>query len=197
MPSDAARPGLRLVKVPDAAPPYDCPVHGARCPERAPGGTSLAGGASSAGGGSSADGASSAGGARADGASSAVRTAAGPGDQGSGSSAAGPTAALAVVIVETLAGVRPERQLIPLTTDRVRTRIRSLGPLLRCDQRPRVLRIVASRPRPRVVEMTMVVTFGPRSRALALRFEHAAARPAGPGGPARPARWLCTAIETG
>lgn len=174
MPSDAARPGLRLVKVPDAAPPYDCPVHGTRCPERAPGGTSLAGGASSA-----------------------VRAAAGPGDQGSGSSAAGPTAALAVVIVETLAGVRPERQLIPLTTDRVRTRIRSLGPLLRCDQRPRVLRIVASRPRPRVVEMTMVVTFGPRSRALALRFEHAAARPARPGGPARPARWLCTAIETG
>ena len=37
MPSDAVRPGLRLVKVPDAAPPYDCPVHGARCPERAPG----------------------------------------------------------------------------------------------------------------------------------------------------------------
>ena len=112
-------------------------------------------------------------------------------------SAAGPTAALAVVIVETLAGVRPERQLIPLTTDRVRARMRSLGPLLRCDQRPRVLRIVTSRPLPRVVEMTMVVTFGPRSRALALRFEHAPARPARPGGPARPARWLCTAIETG
>ena len=102
-----------------------------------------------------------------------------------------------MVIVETLAGVRPERQLIPLTTDRVRAHMRSLGPLLRCDQRPRVLRIVASRPLPRVVEMTMVVTFGPRSRALALRFEHAAARPARPGGPARPARWLCTAIETG
>ena len=173
MPSDAVRPGLRLVKVPDAAPPYDCPVHGTRCPERAPGGPP------------------------ADGAPSAVRPAARPRDQGSGSSAAGPTAALALVIVETLAGVRPERQLIPLTTDRVRTRIRSLGPLLRCDQRPRVLRIVASRPLPRVVEMTMVVTFGPRSRALALRFEHAAARPARPGGPARPARWVCTAIETG
>ena len=90
-----------------------------------------------------------------------------------------PAAALALVIVETLAGVRPERQLIPLTTDRVRAHIRSLGPL-RCDQRPRVLRIVASRPLPLVVEMTMVVTFGPRSRALALRFEQAAARPAGP-----------------
>lgn len=178
MPSDAVRPGLRLVKVPDAAPPYDCPVHGTRCPQRAPGVLSAEG-------------------ARADGARADGPPSAGPRDHGPGSSVAGPTAALAVVIVETLAGVRPERQLIPLTTDRVRARMRSLGPLLRCDQRPRVLRIVASRPLPRVVEMTMVVTFGPRSRALALRFEHAAARPARPGGPARPARWLCTAIETG
>ena len=32
MPSDA----IRLVKVPDAAPPYDCQVHGTSCPERAP-----------------------------------------------------------------------------------------------------------------------------------------------------------------
>jgi hypothetical protein len=173
MPSDA----IRLVKVPDAAPPYDCPVHGARCPERA------------------AD--EALGRAPAGGHPSAVPPAAGTRDPGSRAPAAGPAAALALVIVETLAGVRPERQLIPLTTDRVRARIRSLGPLLRCDQRPRVLRIVASRPLPLVVEMTMVVTFGPRSRALALRFEQAAARPARPGGPARPARWLCTAIETG
>jgi hypothetical protein len=101
------------------------------------------------------------------------------------------------VIVEALAGVRPERQLLPLTTDRVRAHIRGLGPLLRCDQRPRIQRFVASRPSPEVVEMTVVANFGPRSRALALRFEHAAARPATPGWAARPARWLCTAIEAG
>jgi len=43
----------------------------------------------------------------------------------------------------------------------------------------------------------VVVDFGPRSRALAMRFEHATGRPATPGRPGRPARWLCTAIEAG
>jgi hypothetical protein len=104
---------------------------------------------------------------------------------------------LAVVIVEVLAGVRPDRQLVPLATDRVRARIRGLVPLLACDRRPRIARIVTSRPAARVVEMTVVVHFGVRSRALAMRFEHVAARPASPGWPARPARWLCTAIEAG
>jgi hypothetical protein len=54
-----------------------------------------------------------------------------------------------------------------------------------------------SRPAARVVEMTVVASFGPRSRALAMRFEHVAARPAAPGWTARPARWLCTALEAG
>ena len=45
-------------------------------------------------------------------------------------------------------------------------------------------------------EMTMVVGFGARSRALAIRFERIPARPPVPGRPARPARWLCTEIET-
>ena len=35
-----------------------------------------------------------------------------------------------------------------------------------------------------------------RSRALAIRFEHVPARSPVPGRPARPARWLCTEIET-
>jgi hypothetical protein len=100
-------------------------------------------------------------------------------------------------MVEVLAGVRPHRQLVSLATDRVRARIRVLAPLLACDQRPRVARIVTSRPAAQVVEMTVVVNLGPRSRALAMRFEHVAARPAAPGWPARPARWLCTAIEAG
>ena len=104
---------------------------------------------------------------------------------------------LALVIVEVLAGVRPDRQLVPLATDRVRARIRGLAPLLASDRRPRIQRIVTSRPAARVVEMTVVVSFGLRSRALAMRFEHVAARPAAPGWAARPARWLCTAIEAG
>jgi Family of unknown function (DUF6459) len=167
---------LRLVKVPDAAPPFDCETCGARCPAHA-GGQAAASGAS--------------------------------GELGpSGSPALAPAAVaadpatarprqLALVVVEVLAGVRPQRQLVPLATDRVRARIAGLAPLLACDRRPRVARILASRPAARVVEMTVVVNFGPRSRALAMRFEHMAARPAVPGWPARPARWLCTAIEAG
>jgi hypothetical protein len=42
-----------------------------------------------------------------------------------------------------------------------------------------------------------VLSFGPRSRALALRLEHVPPRPPAPGLPGRPARWLCTEIETG
>jgi hypothetical protein len=45
--------------------------------------------------------------------------------------------------------------------------------------------------------MTVVLGFGARSRALAMRLEYRPGRPAAPGRPARPARWLCTDIETG
>jgi hypothetical protein len=93
-------------------------------------------------------------------------------------------------------GVRPDRQLIPLAPTGS-GRVGNLAPLLAAGQRPRIARIVMSRPADRVVEMTVVVNFGARSRALAMRFEHAAARPAAPGWPARPARWLCTALEAG
>jgi hypothetical protein len=168
---------LRLVKVPPTAPPYDCQVHGARCP------------------------------AGADVVSAVEEAPAVPVSPvapvlaAAVSPAADPVAArprqLAVVIVEVLAGVRPDRQLIPLATDRVRARVGNLAPLLAAGRRPRIARIVVSRPTDRVVEMTVVVNFGARSRALAMRFEHAAARPAVPGWPARPARWLCTALEAG
>jgi len=104
---------------------------------------------------------------------------------------------LAVVIVEVLAGVRPDRQLVCMATDRVRARVGNLAPLLAAGRRPRIARMVMSRPADRIVEMTVVVNFGARSRALAMRFEHAAARPAAPGWSARPARWLCTALEAG
>ena len=169
---------LRLVKVPSTAPPYDCQVHGAWCPSGAdvPAGPVLPVAAVSP-------------------AAAVSQRSAGP------AAAADPVAArprqLAVVIVEVLAGVRPGRQLVPLATDRVRARAGNLAPLLAAGRRPRISRIVMSRPADRVVEMTVVVNFGARSRALAMRFEHAAARPAAPGWPARPPRWLCTALEAG
>ncbi len=178
---DLSLSSLRLVKVPHAAPPYDCQVHGARCPASAD--DPIRGPAVEVAPAEQA-------GAPAPPAPAAPLTA-----------AADPGAVrprqLALVIVEVLAGVRPDRQLVPVATDRVRARIRNLAPLLAADRRPRIARIVTSRPVDRVLEMTVVVNFGARSRALAMRFEHVAARPAAPGWPARPARWLCTAIEAG
>jgi len=194
---------LRLVKVPDAAPPYDCQVHGTRCP--APGVTATADAAPA--GPAAHDempwrdevaGREAAAGREV----AAGRSGAAGRDRPVPPAVAGDPATarprqLALVIVEVLAGVRPDRQLVPLATDRVRARIRSMAPLLASDRRPRVARILTSRPASRVVEMTVVADFGPRSRALAMRFEHVAARPAAPGWPARPARWLCTVIEAG
>ena len=216
MPELSALPlvNLHLVTVPDAAPPYDCPIHGARCSPRVAGRTvpdavdrTAAGRPAvlaqpGAGDPAGADPA----GADPAGADMAGAVVAGADPAGADPAGADPAGAdpagawlrrLAVVIVEVLAGVRPDRQLVPLATDRVRARIRGLVPLLACDRRPRIARIVTSRPAARVVEMTVVVHFGVRSRALAMRFEHVAARPASPGWPARPARWLCTAIEAG
>jgi hypothetical protein len=101
------------------------------------------------------------------------------------------------VIVEIMAGLRPQKQIIGLATDQARDQARRLAPLLASERRPGIRRIVTSRPTAGVVEMSVIVTIGPRSRALAMRLEHVAARPATPGRPARPDRWLCTAIETG
>jgi hypothetical protein len=187
---------LRLVKVPPTAPPYDCQVHGARCPAGAdvvpgveetpavsvlpvapvlPTVPVLAAAVSSTG----------------EVSRRSARPAARP------DPVAARPSQLAVVIVEVLAGVRPDRQLVCMATDRVRARVGNLAPLLAAGRRPRIARIVMSRPADRIVEMTVVVNFGARSRALAMRFEHAAARPAAPGWSARPARWLCTALEAG
>ncbi len=175
---------MHLVTVPDAAPPYDGQVQGARY--QAAASADLAPPAAVAPPAGHAP-------AAADLAPAAADLAA--------EAAADPATAwprrLALVIVEVLAGARPDRQLVPLATDRVRARVRGLAPLMASGRRPRVARIITSRPAVRVVEMTVVVDFGPRSRALAMRFEHVAARPPTPGWPARPERWLCTAIEAG
>jgi hypothetical protein len=103
----------------------------------------------------------------------------------------------AQVIAEILAGARSPRQLTPWTTERVRARVGQLSQTLIPGQKPRIRRIVTSRPTAHVIEMTVVLGFGPRSRALALRLEHLPPRRPAPGLPGRPARWLCTEIETG
>jgi hypothetical protein len=70
---------------------------------------------------------------------------------------------------------------------------------------PRVRRVVTSRPAIGVVEMTVVVGCGPRTRALAVRLERAAPHPHAPDARApedtnpdetNPATWICTAIES-
>jgi hypothetical protein len=102
----------------------------------------------------------------------------------------------AQVLAETLAGSRPASQIVPWTTERARAHIRRLGPLLAAGQRPRVQRVITSRPAEDVVEVAAIIGFGSRTRALAARLELAGPRAAAPGRPAREARWLCTAIES-
>ena len=86
----------------------------------------------------------------------------------------------AQVLAETLAGARNQGQIVPWTTDQARRRIRQLGPMLAAGTAPRVPRIMTSRPTDSAVEMTVVVGFGSRVRALAVR---AGARRAAPGQP--------------
>jgi hypothetical protein len=185
---------LRLVPVPAGWPPYDCETHGTACP--------VARAAAQANPHVS---------SQPPGLAEPAGPAGPPRQAGPPGQAATPVAAgqvrppdipawprqFAQVIVEILAGSRPPRQIVPWTTDRVRARIDLLSQVLASDQRPRIRRIMTSRPAARVVEMTVVVSFGPRSRALAMRFEHMPARRPVPGLPVRPARWLCTEIETG
>ena len=191
-------PGVRLITVPAGWPPYDCETHGAACPvtrgaavtdryigghaPEPPGLPGPAGLPDPAG---------------LPGPAGAPEPARLPGPAGAPEPGAAWPRQFAQVIVEILAGSRPSRQLVPWTTDRVRAQVDGLTRLFTADQRPRLRRVMTSQPAVSVVEMTMVVGSGPRTRALALRFEHRPERPAAPGRPARPARWLCTEIEAG
>jgi hypothetical protein len=183
-------PAPRLITVPAGWPPYDCERHGPACPAaREPDGATP----DPDGAAREPDGA-----AREPDAPSPHAALAPPGphpDEGA-AGAAWPRQ-FAQVIVEVLAGSRSPRQLVSCTTERVRAQVDLLRQELAAGQRPAIRRIITSRPAARVVEMTVVISFGPRSRALAMRFEHVPARRPAPGRPARPARWLCTAIETG
>lgn len=96
------------------------------------------------------------------------------------------------LLVEALAGARPVRQIMPWTSVRARGQLRRLLPLFGAGQRPRVLRVITTRPTRAVIEMAVIVRVGARTRALAIRLERTAAprqllRPVGPaiGGPGR------------
>jgi Family of unknown function (DUF6459) len=111
-----------------------------------------------------------------------------------------------VLLIETLAGVRPVRQLAPCLSERGNVHLRRLLPLFADGHRPHLARVLTSRPAESVIEMTLVVTVGQRTRALAVRLErtYATQRPAW-GGKSAPhtaeprsaasASWRCTDIE--
>jgi hypothetical protein len=178
--------GLRLVEVPGGWPPYDCEVHGTACPAArevsvpSPCAHRERGAAENA-----------------EPPGPSLTFSAGHPADGTADPVVAWSRQFAQVIAEILAGARSPRQLAPWTTERVRDRISLLTQSLTPGQRPRIRRIVTSRPAARVVEMTIVLSFGPRSRALALRLEQLPGRQPAPGLPARPARWLCTEIEVG
>ena len=92
------------------------------------------------------------------------------------------------LLAEVLAGSRPLRQVFPWTTERARIRIRRLTPGFCAGQRPRVLRVLASQPANGIVEMSVILGLGARTKALAVRLENVVISD-------RPARWLCTDIE--
>jgi hypothetical protein len=89
------------------------------------------------------------------------------------------------VLVEVIAGSRSARQLAPVTTERARLHLRRVGAVFAGSQ-PRLLRVLTTRPASDVMEATMIVTCGQRTRAIAIRLEQR-----------DPARWICTEMEAG
>jgi Family of unknown function (DUF6459) len=174
---------LRLCTVPDTAPPYD---DEALAGPEAPGWAGTPRGAAGRAGGPSPG--------RPEGQDPAGDRA---GDRAGADGGARPAVPgqFAQVLIETLAGTRPPRQLASWTTQRARGRIQRLGPVLSAGPRPRLRRVVTFQPRPDVIEMTLVLSCGPRVRALAVRLEQLTPRHATIGQRARPARWCCTEVE--
>ena len=176
--SPVAFGGLRLIEVPGDWPPYDCEVHGTACPAAHE--VTVTGPCADPDLGTAVP-EGTPGDAQPPGSSpefSADRAV------GGADPAIAWSRQFAQVIAEILAGARSPRQLAPLTTEHVRTRIGQLSQSLMPGQKPRIRRIVTSRPTAHVVEMTVVLSFGPRSRALALRLEHVPPRLPRPGFPA-------------
>jgi len=113
----------------------------------------------------------------------------------------------AQVLAETLAGSRPSKQLTPWTTEQARMRISELGPLFSGACQPRVRRVLFSSPIQGVLEMTVIVDYGGRARAVAVRLERPSRRASSAVAAGQPDinayrrhrtsanTWVCTAIE--
>ncbi len=112
----------------------------------------------------------------------------------------------AVLLAEALTGARPVRQILPWLSQRGTVHLYRLLPLFSGGQGARVQRIMTTEPSPDVIEMTLIVAVGPRTRALAVRLTRT--EPTQPpkwrgrlparspeSRPAVSARWLCTDIE--
>lgn len=101
----------------------------------------------------------------------------------------------AVLLAEALAGVRPLQQILPWMSKRGSIHLHRVLPLFDNGHRPRVVRVLTTMPSFDVIEMTLIVAIGPRTRALAVRLERAqdAEHPVRRDKLAAP--WLCTDIE--
>ena len=184
---------VRLCLIPDSAPPYDAEVAAAGPPGAFPRLGTGPGGAHGAPRPSGPDLPAQADAPRPG--SRKPPTAPGsPGQPGPPTSPPGWPGQFAQVLAETLAGSRPPRQLVPWTTERARDRIQRLGPLLSAGQQPRVRRVVTFHPTADAMEMAVVVVFGQRVHALAVRLERGGGQ-ATAGRPAQPGRWMCVTVE--
>ena len=104
-------------------------------------------------------------------------------------------ARFAQALAEALAGSRSPRQLAPWTTERARERIQRLGAQLSAGQQPRVRRVVTFHPSADAMEMAVVVGFGKRIHALAVRLERADCGQPVSSRPDQSGKWLCTTVE--
>ena len=196
---DAA--AVRLCLVPDSAPPYDDEVPAASTAMPA---TTRSPATGMPGAGRPGPGRPEPGGPGPGGPGPGGPGTSGPGTSGPGTG--GPVGGegraprwqsrFAQVLAETLAGSRPPRQIQPWTTQQAREHIQRLGSRMASVQRPRVRRVITYCPAPDVMEMAVVVGFGSRVKALAVRLERSAVNP--PAGLGEPGgRWVCTAVEAG
>jgi uncharacterized protein DUF6459 len=187
---------VRLCLVPDSAPPYDdeLPAGTTAMPARATTRSPATGGPGTGGPGTGRPGTGGPG--------TGGPGTGGPGTGGPGTGrpvaedgpAPGWQSRFAQVLAETLAGSRPPRQIQPWTTQQAREHIQRLGPRMASVQRPRVRRVITYRPASDVMEMAVVVGFGSRVKALAVRLERSTVSPpVSLGEPGR--RWVCTAVE--
>ena len=194
---DAA--AVRLCLVPDSAPPYDDEVPAASTAMPA---TTRSPATGMPGAGRPGPGRPEPGGPGPGGPGPGGPGTSGPGTSGPGTG--GPVGGegraprwqsrFAQVLAETLAGSRPPRQIQPWTTQQAREHIQRLGSRMASVQRPRVRRVITYCPAPDVMEMAVVVGFGSRVKALAVRLERSAVSP--PAGLGQPGgRWVCTAVE--